>query len=445
MVAAAASALVACGGGGGGGGSSRSPPPQPTVLTGTVAVGAPVAGADILVVTPCSTTPPPCGTFLNTVRTDANGNFTVTVPSGLPPFMVLTVQRLNGSADKPPLFPRLRSIALRGGTANVTPFTELVVTKLVGDQYMDDNPARTMSIPTDQQIGVATQQVKSYLLSRSTSVNASASTDFITTPFTAAAGNPYDDALSALKQSLINGEDLPAVEEHMMSASDPMTDYSQLFPLAFNADCTTNQVGMPSGRVQVSLQQSGIAIGGYTYAFQATGDQISAQSVGLRYVTFLLANGDTVTLARAADGTLRLIQLSRPGGATSGCAPAGPVSLTGKWPSVFSQVKRLANTLSSGAISCTASAFTGIQDGANTISIDANGTLHVAPLGYEVTLLSAQILTVKADIAVSGGTFTTKMRTFDSTGSDSFLVNVTGAGAITSAHFNRSGQSKHCP
>jgi hypothetical protein len=446
--ACAVAALMACGGGGGGGGSSAPPP----TLTGTVAVGAPLSSKQILVTHPCEPIPGfPCTSAgAGDATTDAGGNYTV-VPVGRAPYIVSTFSGASAT------FPRLRSIALRGGTVNVTPFTELVVTQLAGSQYVDDWFAARLPTPTDQQIATATQQVKTYLLSRTVPVNASAPTDFISTPFTATPGNPYDDALTALKQSLGATETLRSVAEQMMSAGDAPANYASIFPLDFTATCTADGPALPSGTVAVHLSATGVSVGTYTYTFQAAGESIDLKTddTGAVWNFSLIGAGDSLQLRRSSGATLGSLTLFH-GGSTTQCIPSEAISLASKWPSVFAQVKRFASTLTPPSVSCNpAFQMVGLQDGVNTLSVDANGILHAAPGGYSVSLISGANFEVTADVTVVAGVFSTKMRFFSNTGFSSGIAfdavqfNISAAGVITSAQFNRArglvSEVKVCP
>ena len=379
---------------------------------------------------------PTSATILSTT-TDSNGSYSISLPVGARPPFAMRAGNFASTAN--PAFPRLFSYSTRAGTVNITPLTDLLVTRLVGrkQSFLGDTIGMANMAATDQEIATATQQVKTYLQSRSAPVNASAVADFVSTPFTPAPGNPYDDAMTALKQSLIAGESMLGIEEHMMSAGDILTDYSPLFPLAFTANCVPTQGGLPSGTTQINLQISGITIGSYAYTFQQPGgDQIVVQTGGDESWRFVLAaTGDGVELLRNPDGTLSTLRLTLAGGGQSLCTPSSPVSLAGKWPSVFAQVKRLANTVISGSITCTG--------GANTLSIDPNGAVHAAPSGFTLSLISSSRIVVTADTAVVVGAFSTRMRSFYAEQVfgdtfDTFSVNLTNpGGAITSGDFAR--------
>lgn len=426
----AVSALIACGGGGGG----DSRPASGGTLTGTVAIGAPLAGVKVDALFSAF----PTSAQVVSTTTDANGSYTITLPGGARPPFALRAGNFVQTAN--PAFPRLFSYSARAGTVNITPLTDLLVTRLMNRKqgFLGDTIGIANLAATDQAVAAATQQVKTYLQSRSASVNASAVADFVSTPFTPFPGNPYDDVMTALKQSLIAGENLMGIEEHMLSAGDIQTDYSQLFPLAFTANCIATQGGLPSGSTSISLQMNGITVGSYAYMFQQpTGDQILVDTGSEDTWTFSLngTGGGTVVLRRNTDGNLSSLTLDIAGViGQSQCAPSSPVSLAGKWPSMFAQVKRLANTITSGSITCTG--------GANTLSIDANGAVHAAPSGFTMSLISSPRIFVSADTAVVVVAFSTRMRSFfvvQSFGdaSDTFSVSLTTVGAITSGQFSR--------
>ena len=113
-------ALAACGGGGDSA-STPTPPPVAAALkmTGTAAVGAPMANAAIQVA---------CSAGNATTTADANGVYTITITDGALP-CVITATSSDGQTE-------LHSVAAGTGqadtTANVTPLSELLVAQLSG-------------------------------------------------------------------------------------------------------------------------------------------------------------------------------------------------------------------------------------------------------------------------------------------------------------------------
>jgi hypothetical protein len=403
----------------------------------------------------------PGGAQIVFATTDSNGRYSAALPFNVNPPYVVRFRPPAQNAD--PAFPRLLSITTRPGTVNVTPLTDLLVSRLLGRKLTFDGDVIgmvNMPAPTDQQVATATQQVTTYLASRNVPVNASAVTDFVSTPFNPVPGNAYDDALTALRQSMQPTENLLGVEEHLLFGTDIQTNFSSLFPLSFTANCSTSDAGLPSGSTPISFQQNSITIGSYLYTFQQpTGDAITIQTsttLEESWTFFLNGTGgpiaDQVTVNRAANGNLAFVVLNRAGNAFSSCIPSSTVSLVGKWPSIVAQVSRLANTLTTNGINCAPAAFDGIPDGANTLSI-LNGMLLASPGTYRLHLFSASRVVVQADTAVVVGAFDTRMRSFaveQTFGDqfDTFSISLTPAGAITSASFSRRRngvtQSKNC-
>lgn len=122
-------ALVACGGGGGddapppaGGGGGGGTPVADVAVMGSVAVGAPVAGATVTV--KCA-----AASAVAAVTTDAAGAYTVQIPDDAFP---CALQASGG--DLPEAFTALHSLAATAGatTVNITPLTDLALSRAVG-------------------------------------------------------------------------------------------------------------------------------------------------------------------------------------------------------------------------------------------------------------------------------------------------------------------------
>jgi len=116
--------LTACGGGGdgpgdpdpNGGGNTKNPPPPPATkinrqLSGTVAVGAPVAGTITIIDAKGNTL---------SVESDANGTYSVNLGGQLGPYLIRVEP--NDSS-----LPVMYSYATGSGVANITPFTMLAL------------------------------------------------------------------------------------------------------------------------------------------------------------------------------------------------------------------------------------------------------------------------------------------------------------------------------
>lgn len=243
--------VAGCGGGGGGGpaggdntqtaGGSNGP----ITLQGVVASGKPLAGYSVEV-----TSLGGISQSGELTTTDAQGRYSITLSSWMqPPFAIAARKYPVGST-----YPHLLSFSERGGTANVTPLTSLLVTQLLqspvfphGLNY-EDYP-KLLSV-TESQIVAARQKVVDYLLTRPAKydgsvadrINASGIADFVKTPFQPIPGDPYDDVLEALNQSLIPSENLLGIKERMLNNNAALPDLSQIERMIY---CYGNVCGAP--------------------------------------------------------------------------------------------------------------------------------------------------------------------------------------------------------
>lgn len=434
--------LAACGGGG----------DQPSTLagptfSGTVAIGEPLAGASVLVWDLD-------GVQTNTV-TDAAGRYSVQFirpPSGRQLYFIETIAPATGVPNAPAAYPRLYSLANRaGGTLNVTPLTTLLVAQLLGKPKVSSSHLVTLATPTDSQISAARQQVAAYLLQRpnrnggtaADPVNVSAVTDFIGTPFTAAPGNPYDDAIERLAQTFMNGETIEGVEQHMLSRSDPAASLLSILSFEVNATCTVSpgaNPALPTGAVRITAGPGGgIAVGSYMRTMGA-GDtiQVASNQPGDDLWTFIhTASGDRFELQLSQLSRLSRLTLSRTtagGGGLTVCTPATIPDLGSRVPSLLPQIRLVAQAILNPSFNCAVGAsFPGINNGANTLAIDNNGALRVTA-GHALHLPSLR-MSMSADIISDAGVLGTRVtsaafvRTFTG-GFDEFGINLFASGAI---------------
>lgn len=153
LTAAAAASLIllACGGG-----SDTVPtPPAPTILSGVVASGAPLAGATITVVDSDATTVDP-----KAVTADANGNYSVDVSGLKAPLVVKASAVVQGTpVDLVALVPSLTASSTNA--ANVTSLTNAVAALLApsGDTSTLLTPATLAATATAQKVTDATSLV----------------------------------------------------------------------------------------------------------------------------------------------------------------------------------------------------------------------------------------------------------------------------------------------
>ena len=225
---AATTLLAACGGG-----SSAPPPPPPPPaatlsLTGTAATGAAIAGATVTA---------KCNGGTGTATTAANGTYSIALTAGALP-CVLKVATTAGD---------LYSVATGTGTtatANITPFTQLIVANLTGkdpaayftDFGAADITALTSAVVTTAQVAVVT------VLKNNGIDTSTLPTSLVAGSLVAAsgstAGNAYDVALDALKAKLTSSA----------------TTLAQLTTTVLQTATTAVPSGTPSVALDVALQ-----------------------------------------------------------------------------------------------------------------------------------------------------------------------------------------------
>lgn len=201
------SVVAACGGGSDSGGTpaATTPPPQGTqpvpadpvapapTLSGTAAVGAPIAGGAIAV--QCAQ-----GAVLNATTSDAGAWSVQTAGQTFPCIITLTGGNLDAA-----LYPTgLHSFAVDATRANVTPVTELVMAMALGS-----DPAAWLAAQGTN-VGAQLTQVAADLPAAKASLSnwlANAGyvlgdVDPLSGVFSPTAGDAYDDALEALSANL---------------------------------------------------------------------------------------------------------------------------------------------------------------------------------------------------------------------------------------------------
>jgi hypothetical protein len=189
--------LAACGGGGGGGGSGSSGAPAASALSGVAAVGDPIVNADVRLICAAGNAP-------LSVKTGTTGNWQIILNGqALPCAVQASGGTINGVANTSVY----HSVALKAGTVNVTPLTDLLVANLVGTS----SPATWFSSlsGTTAALAAVTQTRVDLALAN---LNAAFPTlplyavgsNPITSVFTPTPGNPHDDMLSALRTALTN-------------------------------------------------------------------------------------------------------------------------------------------------------------------------------------------------------------------------------------------------
>jgi hypothetical protein len=401
MLASSALILCACGGGGGDSSSGASPPPAPTepspsqpppsqpspsqqppsqpspsgpvTLSGVVAADSALAGYFIHVlagqVAPRSVEPSP--------RAQADGRYTAALGSDVqPPFLLDAIQP--PFAPGGPQYPRLYSITNHGGTANVTPLTDLLVARLLNRAPFDSIDLRTLAElqnRSDADIAAAQQQVVAYLLKRPSRdngnvvspVDVSAVTDFVSMPLLAAPGDPHFEALRRLHASLMEREDIRGVAEHMLFGDDPPADLRSIFALDFLADCTS--VGsLPQGRLRIIVDRRGTMFGDFNVPHGSHLSILIDSGAGIR--TWEVSNVQVSTAGYRVSSIRFTDQIQ--------CVPVGEVSVAGKYPSSMALIRLLVQSIRNPVIQCAAPIrLPGFVEGANTVAIEQNGALRI--------------------------------------------------------------------
>lgn len=225
---AATTLLAACGGG-----SSATPPPPPPPaatlsLTGTAATGAAIASATVTA---------KCNGGTGAATTAANGTYSIALTAGTLP-CVIKVATTAGD---------LYSVATGTGTtatANITPFTQLIVANLTGKDpaaYFTDFGAADITAMTSAV--VTTAQVAVVTVLKNNGIDTSAlPTSLVAGSLVAAsgstAGNAYDVALDALKAKLTSSA----------------TTLAQLTNMVLQTATSTAPSATPSVALDVALQ-----------------------------------------------------------------------------------------------------------------------------------------------------------------------------------------------
>jgi hypothetical protein len=184
---ALAAGVAACGGGSGSDASDEPQAPAATALSGTAAVGAPIAGADVQV--RCQGAAAALGTVTTaagTWRIDTTGQ---TLPCA--------VRVTGGSLGQGQAY---HAVAVTFGIANITPLTDLMVAHAVGK-----DPAAWWGSAGPADLSAVTQfALDQALVALRTAFGLEALQDIdpLTAPFAAQRGETIDDVLEALQMAL---------------------------------------------------------------------------------------------------------------------------------------------------------------------------------------------------------------------------------------------------
>jgi len=407
-LAFAVSVLSACSGGGGGG-----QPPQPQVsFSGTVAGDVAIPSYSVDILSPMDNSN---GAFAAKGSTGADGRYSATSFLPNPPFL-LTASPL--PQQDHPQYQRLTSIAHRGGTANVTALSSLLVARLLNRSpaaFTDIPSAFDLRTRSESDVQTARQQVVAYLLNRpdksngnaTTPVDVSAVTDFVSGPLNAVSGDPHFEALRRVHASMMDSETLVGMEQHMLFGGDLAADPRSMLALDFIATCTpqlpnTDDGSLPRGATRVILDRRAITVGSIDLPFNS-GDplQIEPSPAGLSTWRFGTTSGAIELSVR--HGLVESVLFSNAKG-SSRCLPTTAVSVVGKEPSQIAFIRMFGQSLSSNpTFNCAGPiSFSGFVTGANTLTIEASSALRINGAAGPALHLPSLNLRISAALTVTG-------------------------------------------
>lgn len=222
-IAAVVTLLAACGGGGGGGGSTNSAPS--VALSGTAATGKALAQATISI---------DCAQGSTSVVADASGNYRATLNAVMPCMIVAT----SGATV-------LHSLAFAGGTFNVTPETDLLLSYLAAQLGTNEivlaggfrANAQFQRVMSNQSDVLAAQAAVALNLQQTFGVTLS-TPNFLVTPFVVGQGGIDSDLEALLARGAIN-----AIGEPSASAVSLMSMAGAAHPIVTSPGTSTGGAG----------------------------------------------------------------------------------------------------------------------------------------------------------------------------------------------------------
>jgi hypothetical protein len=260
MSAAGSLMLSACGGGGADGPVAVVPPPAAAsaVISGTVAVGAPIAGGTLRIVDADG------AVVASNVAIDADGRYAEVALTGPAPY------RLEACGQAGPNYLCVYSVASAAGTANVTPLTTATVLLATGQQP-DALMAGTAPALTGASVAAAQDQLRTSLASLLSSAGVSSGFDFVSGTLAAGSRTGYDGVLDAVGVSV--GQD-----------TQP---FVQIVPRLGEGNLYLEQ-GRSSGSVTAAPAAAGLQLGGLETLFRdmsaalASAAACSSESSGIQ-------------------------------------------------------------------------------------------------------------------------------------------------------------------
>jgi hypothetical protein len=452
----AVTVLNACSGGGGGG-----QPPQPQVtLSGTVAGDAAIPSYSVDILSQVNDLKG--GAFAAKGTTGADGRYSATSFLPNPPFFITASPLFQ---QDQPQYPRLTSIAHRGGNANVTALTSLVVAQLLNrsaSAFGDFSAGFDLRTRSESDVRAAQQQVLAYLSNRpnkddgnaTTPVDVSVVADFVSTPLNAVSGDPHFEALRRLHASMMDSETLRGMEEHMLFRNDPPADLRSILDLDFVATCAlqvpnTDDGTLPRGTTRVILDRRAITVGSVDLPFQQ-GDQLRLEANQSFVSTWTLGFATGQIELNVRGGRVDSVLLSTGSGSTR-CVPTTDVSVSGKHPSLIALIRLFRQSLTNSSFSCAGPiTVSGFVAGPNALAIEASGALRINGAGGPAVHLPSFLLTITGSIAVTGSQVQAfQLTRFHANGRFDAVDVALNAGQITSLMLNRqrdgqANQTQNC-
>ncbi len=246
------------------------------ILNGVAAVGAPIAGGDVLA--RCADGESYEGT------TDDEGEFQIAIPDASYPCALAV-----SGGDLPATIPALHSLAESAGTTNITPLTELILARALAEST-GQSPAEWFAMPKDFDDVIAELTDSSDALRTALSSAgyelpsdwSAGSTAPLRTPFVA---DPDDDAFDQLLEALGDA----------VAAGDG--DYASLTSDFVSGGTLPQPTGNNSGVTELPATVHASLVGSYALVF-AQGGGAGCGSV------CSYTDGQTVNVTVNADGTL---------------------------------------------------------------------------------------------------------------------------------------------
>lgn len=300
--------LAACGGGG-----SSVSVPSSTILSGTVAGGAAIIGTVLVTDSKGAT---------KGVTIEANGRYLIDVSGMTGPFVLKAAGKLGNTSVT---YYSAATVADLGGTVNVTPFTNLIVSNIaaqIAETYFSnpDNIAKIGTLITQARLDAAQTALKAKLQPVLTAMGISESIDLLRTSF-AANQSGIDAVLDLVKVEMNTATNIATLKnaltkavlaiDNASSSTDDATPVNSDNIAGINPTAATNlqavvtklnalaalfATSLPS---ITTLQNAGVfdttssfMMGGKTFAQFATEFSLEQNAIGLKFSNVAIALDD---------------------------------------------------------------------------------------------------------------------------------------------------------